>query len=440
MNITRKCNYISNSYYNMALEMAKERNLSDAAEYLKRSLQFNKTNTDARNVLGLIYNEIGEVGDALVQWIISLNLNPENNPASRYIDELHGNQTLFDRSSSILVKFNQTLSMTKGGADDLAIIQLQKIVEVVPNFVKAQLLLACLYMTQEKWNKALKCLQQIQRLDRGNPKAIQYISYIRSITGKAEKIKKKDTIATENRNLGEDGLLVNSNYKEATVFQTIVNIALGLAIGAAAMLFLYLPTRIAKITEESNQSVVVISEKLNEANKTIQQLTDQYNNLENEYQEVLGVLDGSDEVVANKVLQYQLLAASVNHMRKDEILLAAEAYAKIDPELLTDNKNEEGISSVAVYNELKAYMTDSGVERVLVEGDINYEAQNYEEALRYYQLATKIVPGYGVARYKEGRATAALGDREKAVAIWTEVIQNNSGTEIAELAKKERGY
>ena len=24
--------------------------------------------------------------------------------------------------------------------------------------------------------------------------------------------------------------------------------------------------------------------------------------------------------------------------------------------------------------------------------------------------------------------------------IWTEVIQNNSGTEIAELAKKERGY
>ena len=88
MNIARKCNYVSNSYYNIALEMAGERNLSDAILNLKRSLQFNKTNTDARNLLGLIYHEMGEEGDALVQWIISQNLNPEHNSASDYIDDV----------------------------------------------------------------------------------------------------------------------------------------------------------------------------------------------------------------------------------------------------------------------------------------------------------------------------------------------------------------
>ena len=40
-----------NSYYNRGLEMAKERNLSGAARFLKRALQFNKYHTDARNLL-----------------------------------------------------------------------------------------------------------------------------------------------------------------------------------------------------------------------------------------------------------------------------------------------------------------------------------------------------------------------------------------------------
>ena len=51
----------SNEYYNDALAKASVRDLSGAIESLKTSLKFNKLNIDARNLLGLIYFEMGEV-------------------------------------------------------------------------------------------------------------------------------------------------------------------------------------------------------------------------------------------------------------------------------------------------------------------------------------------------------------------------------------------
>ena len=56
---------IANAYYNIGLEKAKSRDLTGAVTALKKSLRFDKYQTDARNLLGLIYNEIGEVGSAL---------------------------------------------------------------------------------------------------------------------------------------------------------------------------------------------------------------------------------------------------------------------------------------------------------------------------------------------------------------------------------------
>ena len=46
---------ISNSCYNRGLEFAKVRNLSSAIFWLQRSLKWNKNNTPARNLLGVIY-------------------------------------------------------------------------------------------------------------------------------------------------------------------------------------------------------------------------------------------------------------------------------------------------------------------------------------------------------------------------------------------------
>ena len=50
----------SNTYYNQGLEKAKVRDLTGAVDSLRTSLCINKNNIKARNLLGLVYFEMGE--------------------------------------------------------------------------------------------------------------------------------------------------------------------------------------------------------------------------------------------------------------------------------------------------------------------------------------------------------------------------------------------
>ncbi len=49
--------------------------LSGAEIYLKKALNYNKSHKNARNLLGLVYNEMGEGGKAYIQWKISAKLS-----------------------------------------------------------------------------------------------------------------------------------------------------------------------------------------------------------------------------------------------------------------------------------------------------------------------------------------------------------------------------
>lgn len=62
--VQKKAYYLSNVYYNQGLEKASIRDLSGAISCLQRSLTFNKHNIQARNLLGLVFFETGEVVSA----------------------------------------------------------------------------------------------------------------------------------------------------------------------------------------------------------------------------------------------------------------------------------------------------------------------------------------------------------------------------------------
>lgn len=155
MNTMINKNYqIANSYYNRGLELAGQRDLTGAVRYLKRSLLFDKFQTDARNLLGLVYYEMGEVGAALSQWVISLNLKPQDNLAEEYLQRLYKAQNYLEMADQVLKKFNQALNYAQNDNQDLAILLLMRLTGDMPNYVKAQLLLALLYINQEDYTKA----------------------------------------------------------------------------------------------------------------------------------------------------------------------------------------------------------------------------------------------------------------------------------------------
>ena len=110
----------------MGLAKAGVRDLASAADYLRRSIKFDKRNINARNLLGLVYFEMGEAVQALSEWVISKNFQPEDNRADVYIKELQSNPTRLDTINQTIKKFNIALGYAQEGNDDLAIIQLKR--------------------------------------------------------------------------------------------------------------------------------------------------------------------------------------------------------------------------------------------------------------------------------------------------------------------------
>ena len=140
--VYKKIVMTSNYYYNQGLERSNVRDLSGAIESLKKSLRFDKTNIQARNLLGLVLFETGEAVSAMGEWVISKSLQPKDNDAGRYLDAVQKNPAQLETVNQTIKKYNQALLYCRQNSTDLAIIQLKKVLSLNPKLVKGHQLLA----------------------------------------------------------------------------------------------------------------------------------------------------------------------------------------------------------------------------------------------------------------------------------------------------------
>ena len=164
---------VSNYYYNDGLDKARVRDLSGAVVSLKECLKLNKMNIEARNLLGLVYFEMGETVDALSEWVLSKNLKPEKNIADDYIGAVQNSPTQLENLNQAIKKYNQALAYCRQESLDLAVIQLKKVLSINPRFLRAHLLLALLYINAEEWEKAKRELVKCCRIDVRNTMALR---------------------------------------------------------------------------------------------------------------------------------------------------------------------------------------------------------------------------------------------------------------------------
>ena len=156
MNAYNKIIAMSNALYNDGLERAKVRDLSGAVQSLRKSLRYDKGNIPARNLLGLVYFEMGEAVDALSEWVISRSLQPKGNLAEHYLEEIQSNRSRLSTINQTIKKYNMALNYCQQDSLDLAVIQLKKVVSMNSRFVQARQLLALLYLKNQELDKAKK--------------------------------------------------------------------------------------------------------------------------------------------------------------------------------------------------------------------------------------------------------------------------------------------
>ena len=108
---------------------------------------------------------IGEVPEALVQWIISKNLRPRDNIADYYIKTVQDSANELETINLAIKKYNQCLGYCRQHGEDLAIIQLKQVISSHPSFLKAYQLLALLYLQTGQHSRARQMLRLARKLD-----------------------------------------------------------------------------------------------------------------------------------------------------------------------------------------------------------------------------------------------------------------------------------
>ena len=321
----------SNLLYNTGLEQAQVRDLSGAIVSLKKSLKYNKYNTKARNLLGLVYFELGETVLALSEWVISKNLEPDNPMADRYLDEIQNTPGMLDKLNQTTKKYNQALLYCKQGSRDLATIQLRKVLSLNPKFVAGHQLLALLYIQDGKYNEARKELNIANKIDVRNTTTLRYSREVRDKlkeqNQKRKKPKKDDVVSFQD---GNDTIVMpNSSFRDMidSTRASVVNILVGLVLGLLICFFLVIPTIRQRASENAAASLVDTNEELTNSASNVSSLKKKVEELNQELEKYTGKADA--------VGSYEKLMEAKEFFDANNLDKAGESLNSVNRDLLS---------------------------------------------------------------------------------------------------------
>lgn len=434
VSLYKKIMAISNMYYNDGLERAGVRDLTGAITSLRQSLKFNKNNIEARNLLGLVYFETGEVVAALSEWVISKNMRPNKNIADDYIDMVQNNASRLDTIDQTIKKYNQALTYCRQESQDLAVIQLKKVLSLNPKFIRAHQLLALLYMNSEQWDKAKKELSKCIVLDKNNTTTLRYMKEVDAMLMPDESVKsaiKRNREETVRYQSDNEIIIQPLNVKEPKHggTSTLFNLGIGLVIGAAFIYFLILPARLQSEKAASNKELQTRNEMLDA--KTADML---------ELEQQIGTLTEENKGLHEQIDAYAGTDGTLKSM--DSLLDAATAYVTDanDLEKITANLDviaaevdmeQTSQSFRTLYQTLLTEVGPKYSADCYRAGYNAYRAGKYEEAIPNLQKAFVYDAANGEALFQLGNAYRKNDNIQEAIAVYDKVIELFPGTEKA---------
>lgn len=338
--IQKKVVYLSKLYYNQGLEKASIRDLSGAISCLKQSLTYNKANIQARNLLGLVYFETGEVVAALSEWVISKNLQSSKNLASEYINRLQANANKLEAINETIRKYNHALILCKQGHEDMAAIQLKKILAQNSKLIKGYHLLALIQMRDHDWNKARRTLKKAARIDKTNTTTLRFLREVDEQTGVTTRLERSGRgffHGGAGAKDGESGTETETAvsmpaYRERSKTSIFFILTSGIAIGAAAFWLLAVPAIRQGIYKEANEQIIQYSESLASQGAELSRVQGEAQQSGDQAQ----LQSEQLEVERTKSQSYENLLSAYSYLQDDEADSAAVEVWQVQPDVLSD--------------------------------------------------------------------------------------------------------
>ncbi|SDB46341.1 TPR repeat-containing protein [Pseudobutyrivibrio sp. YE44] len=418
--------YTSYVFYNQGLEKARVKDISGAIEALKSSLQYYKYNTKARNLLGLCYYQVGDTVRAINEWVLSKNLQEEDNPfADRYLAEIENDPGLLNKLNSTIKKYNQAIEYCKSGSRDLAMIQLKKVISQNPNLVKAHQLLGLLYIQEGKYADARKVLSAAAKIDANNTTTIRYLHEVKEQlkTQNTSRRRKKDDVVSFND--GNETIIMTEGSLRSMLDNTrtsLINIVLGIIVGLLICFFLVLPTVKDNMKDGNTKTVLSLDESLEDARNENDDLKEEIETLKGE----LAAYDDKQDVPTS----YDNLIAAFNFNTAGDTKSACEYIQLVTKDVL----GEQGKKA---YDNLYAELAPSIIQGYYDDGNSFYKEENYESAITNFKNVVDVDEDYndGAALFLLGDCYRLTGEKESALECFNKVVEKHPSNKWGRQAK-----
>jgi len=436
---------MSNSLYNDGLEKAKVHDLSGAANSLRKSLMYNKNNTEARNLLGLVYYEQGEVVSALCEWVISRNLDNYENDADYFLERIQDDRDELDNYNQAVRKYNLALEAAKEGNTDTAIIQLKKVVAACPRFLRAVKLLGLLYIREEEYVKAKKTLIEARNTDRTDTDTLKYIAYIDSIytpepqRGFFIEARNNPPVTDFDDELGVVGqkkgffsTLFNERKPDLMLFTHLI---LGLLIGIAVVYYLIVPSEEAKIREEYNNSRVDYSAELSAKNAALSQQDKEITTLRKEVAELKSQLNGISYETIEIAVGDETFSAFFDIWNEYNEMVARdytdEELVDLAMELWSlDFKGIRSKYAQDILTKMRDEIYPIAAKKVYRKGKDYLDNEDIDNAIRFLTAASELDPKSDVALYYLGKALEDNGQYTEAITNYRQMLTVSPGSTL----------
>ena len=426
----KKIIYTSNYLYNDGLQKAQVRDLSGAILSLKNSLWFNKDNLDARNLLGLIYYEIGETVAALSEWVISKNINDERlhrkqNLGAEYLAQVQASKQTMENLDSSIERYNHALECCYTDNLDVAVLQLKKVLSVNPRYLRARQLLALLYIENKQYKRADKELQRCLLLDVNNTTTLRYRKEVlsklqpegASQAGAQNAMHKANVRTVKTAATGADaqaargrngkpkkpkvGSVIKYTADNETIIQPvnarnpgvdgfgipswIYGGVIGLLVGAAMVAFVIMPTRIQSIRTDAQKQIREISSQSDGKDSQITDLQSQVEQLNADLKDLQEEQEKNTASGGENKTNVLMESAALYVEDSVKVADAAKALAKIDPETATEGMSD---AFTKLYNDLYPLLRAEILQTYADSGITAYEASTPDYAAAAEDLET----------------------------------------------------
>ncbi|HIW21249.1 MAG TPA: tetratricopeptide repeat protein [Candidatus Dorea intestinavium] len=425
MDYTKKVIYQSNYWYNDGLAKANIRDLSGALNSLRRSLQFNRDNIAARNLLGLVYYGRGEIVEALVEWVLSKNIQREDNIAGYFIKQIQQDTAKLRLTNQAIKKYNISIEYAKQDAEDMALIQLNQAIKEHPDFVKAHQLLALLYMNAGDLKKATKHVRIARALDKTDEITLRYAHELDEIKKEQERPNPmaklgKNKNGTISYKVGNDTIIqpAPATFKDGNGRYTVLNIVIGVALGVAVMMFLIMPATLSGKQAALNKEMLSFSDRIAVQEAQISALKKE-----------LEKYQASEEPVAKEAAEtgddvrnyYETIDTVYTHWQNSDM-----SDADLLTELLKIKPDSLGTSARAKYDEVSADVFSRQLPKISEQAKSSYDSGNFEEAIGLLTQVVGMDKSYEDAMYYYmlGKAYESANNKDQAKAIYQDLVKN----------------